>query len=201
MKPIMTIDFEASCLPRHGQSFPIEIGVADLRGNARSWLIHPHVSWESWTWTAEAEALHGLTLEHVRLHGHDIDFVMADLAAAARGYRIVSDSELDTGWLETLACAAGRPVPWRIEHVTTLFDELDATAEEISAALAMTDRTSRRRHRAGDDAGWLADLISHLRNIAARRLEAESRPIFSWDTGPIVTARDSERSVRCIGEN
>lgn len=185
MTAIMTIDFEASCLPRHGRSFPIEIGIADLQGNARSWLIRPDASWANWTWTAEAQALHGLTPDHMLLHGQCADLVMAELVDATRGYRVISDSELDTGWLETLARAASRPVPWRIDHVTTLFDELGATAGEISAALAVADRLSRRRHRAGDDAGWLASLIFHLREIAGRRLEAESPPIFSWGAAPL----------------
>lgn len=189
MTAIMTIDFEASCLPRHGRSFPIEIGIADLRGNARSWLIRPHAAWANWTWTAEAQALHGLTLDHMRLHGQCADLVMAELVDATRGYRVVSDSKLDTGWLETLARAAARPAPWRIEHVTTLFDELDATAGEISAALAVADRLFRRRHRAGDDAGWLAGLISHLQDIEALRLEAESPPIFSWGAAPAGVSR------------
>lgn len=185
MKPIMTIDFEASCLPRHGRSFPIEIGIADLQGNARSWLIRPHASWLNWAWTAEAQALHGLTFDQLQLQGQPADQVMAELISAAQGHRIISDSELDAGWLETLARASARPAPWRIDHVATLFDEFGVTPEEIGAALAMTDRVSRRRHRAGDDAKWLAGLISHLQATAARRLEAESRPIFPWDATPV----------------
>ena len=55
----MAIDFEASCLPRHGRSFPIEVGIAG-GGIARSWIIRPHAAWAGWDWTAEAEALHGL---------------------------------------------------------------------------------------------------------------------------------------------
>ena len=188
MNPIMTIDFEASCLPRHGRSFPIEIGISDLRGNRRSWLISPHASWADWSWTAEAQALHGLTLDQLHLHGEPADRVMAALVDAARGHRMVSDSALDMDWLETLARAAARPVPWRIDHVATLFDELDVTAGEISAAVAITDRLSRRRHRAGDDAGWLATLISHLQEMAGRRLEEEHRPIFDWGTAPIAMA-------------
>jgi hypothetical protein len=185
MKPIMTIDFEASCLPRHGRSFPIEVGIADPRGNARSWLIRPHASWSGWTWTAEAQALHGLTLDHLVLHGQSADHVMAELISVTRDYRIVADSKLDSAWLETLAHAATQAVPWPIDHVATLFDELDITSEDIRSALAMMDRVSRRRHRAGDDAAWLAGLIRHLQETATRRLEAENRPIFTWNSVPV----------------
>ncbi len=193
MNPTMTIDFEASCLPRHGRSFPIEVGIArvqgaELEGNARSWLIRPHASWAGWAWTAEAQALHGLTLEQLHLHGQPVDQVMAELISDTRGFRMVSDSALDSGWLRTLAQASARAVPWRIDHVASLFDELDITSEDIGAAQAMTDRISRRRHRAGDDARWLAGLIAHLQHIAARRLEAESRPIFAWENAPIAMA-------------
>ena len=52
--PILAVDFEASCLPRHGRSYPIEVGIANENGTARSWLIRPAVLWEGWTWTEEA---------------------------------------------------------------------------------------------------------------------------------------------------
>src|SRR3546814_5436437 len=61
---ILTIDFEASCLPRHGLSYPIEVGIA-REGKARSWLIRPHDDWAGWHWSAEAEALHGLDRDRV----------------------------------------------------------------------------------------------------------------------------------------
>nr|MEC6700676.1 hypothetical protein [Sphingobium sp. SJ10-10] len=38
----VTIDFEVSCLPHHGRSFPIEVGIADSQGS-RAWLIRPAI--------------------------------------------------------------------------------------------------------------------------------------------------------------
>lgn len=181
MQPIMAIDFEASCLPRHGRSFPIEVGIADLQGNARSWLIRPHGAWKDWAWTAEAESLHGLTLDDLRRHGRPADEVLAELAEAAHGHRVIADSGLDRDWLEALASVALRPPPCRIDHVVTLFDELGSSGEAIATARAVADRLPLRRHRAGDDAKWLAGLIGCLWQDAARA-RARDRPLFAWDT-------------------
>lgn len=63
MTSLLAIDFEASCLPRHGRSFPIEVGVADGEGWSRAWLISPHADWDDWHWTSEAENEHGITRE------------------------------------------------------------------------------------------------------------------------------------------
>ena len=37
---IVTIDFEASCLPQRGRSYPIEVGIAGNKGSL-AWLIQP----------------------------------------------------------------------------------------------------------------------------------------------------------------
>ncbi len=86
----MAIDFEASCLPRHGRSFPIEVGIAG-GGIARSWIIRPHAAWTGWDWTAEAEALHGLSRARIEAEGEPADLVLAQLAAAVAGCRVVAD--------------------------------------------------------------------------------------------------------------
>jgi DNA polymerase III epsilon subunit-like protein len=183
MKPIMAIDFEASCLPRHGRSFPIEVGIADLRGNARSWLIRPHTCWADWSWTAEAQALHGLTRDALRRDGRPAHEVLAELGEAVRGHRVIADSMLDRDWLAALASAAARPAPCRIDHVAELFDELGATPDAVATARGRADRLPLKRHRAGDDARWLAGLITCLQ--ATREEEAEDRPLFAWGATPV----------------
>lgn len=169
----MTIDFEASCLPRHGRSFPIEVGIAD-GVMSRSWLIRPHESWAGWDWTAEAEGLHGLSRERITLEGLPVAIVLAELAAAARGRRIVADSLIDQYWLHTLATAAGAPSPFVIEHVATLIDEQGADEERVSAAVAFADSGAMTRHRAAGDALWLSAVIAHISG-AAQNL---SRPLL-----------------------
>jgi len=162
---ITTIDFEASCLPRHGRSFPIEVGIAD-GATSRSWLIRPHESWAGWDWTAEAEALHGLSRARIERDGLPASVVLAELVAATQGHRIVADSLIDQYWLDTLAAAAGVPTPFTIQHVATLFDEQGADEEQVGAAVTFADGQGVTRHRAAGDALWLSALIAHVRGIA-----------------------------------
>lgn len=158
---ILTIDFEASCLPKHGRSFPIEVGIAG-GGMSRSWLIRPHESWAGWDWTGEAEALHGLSLERVRNEGLPVDAVLDRLIAAMDGCRAVADSVIDQYWLETLANAAGEAAPFVIDHVSMLLDEYGAGERRITSAVAYADARYPVRHRAASDAAWLSALIDHV---------------------------------------
>lgn len=158
---IRTIDFEASCLPRHGRSFPIEVGIAGA-GWTQSWLIRPHESWAGWDWTPEAQALHGLSLERVMREGMPAAAVFHQLVAMLDGCRVVADSVIDQYWLETLAEAAGAEAPLVIDHVSMLLDEHGADERAICAAVAYADALHPTRHRAGCDASWLAALLDHV---------------------------------------
>jgi hypothetical protein len=169
---IIAIDFEASCLPRHGRSFPIEVGIAGVDGGARSWLIRPHDSWAQWDWTAEAEALHGLTRARIMAEGLPADQVLRELENAVWGRRLVADSLIDQYWLDTLAQAAGTGTALRIGHVATLFDELDVSEAAIRAATAQADALGTIRHRAAGDALWLAAVIDALGREAHPASEA-----------------------------
>lgn len=159
---ILAIDFEASCLPRHGRSYPIEVGIADGQGTARSWLIRPSSQWEGWTWTEEAERLHGLTRERLFDEGQSATVVTVELRQAVAGHCLVADSEIDGYWMRTLAAAGGvSPLP-AIEHIMTLVGQLDLPDEEVRACVDLVDRRGFPRHRAADDARWLAALIASL---------------------------------------
>ena len=158
---IMAIDFEASCLPRHGRSFPIEVGVAG-GGMARSWIIRPHAAWAGWDWTDEAEALHGLSRARIEAEGEAADVVLAELAAAVAGCRVVADSMIDQYWLQTLADTESVMAPFPIDHVSLLLDEWGADESRIAAAMAHADALHRARHRAAADALWLSGLIDAL---------------------------------------
>lgn len=158
---MLTIDFEASCLPRHGRSYPIEVGLAG-GGMVRSWLIRPHESWAGWDWTQEAEGLHGLTRARIEQDGQPVETVLAALAAATQGHSVVADSLIDQYWLDTMATAAGMPSPFRITHVATVMDEQRAGPDRVAAAVAFADAQGALRHRAGGDALWLASVLAHV---------------------------------------
>lgn len=157
---ILTIDFEASCLPRHGRSYPVEVGIAG-DDFSRSWIIRPHDDWTGWDWTQEAESLHGLDRARIAREGQAADVVLAELIAAVGGRRIVADSLIDQYWLETLAAAAGAPVPFRIDHVALLLEERGVDERRVAAAMGIADARFPARHRARSDALWLQALVRH----------------------------------------
>jgi hypothetical protein len=185
---ILTIDFEASCLPCHGRSYPIEVGIADASGRSQSWLICPHRSWDGWDWTQEAQSLHGLTHERLEREGLPASVVAEQLVRALAGHRVIADSTIDAYWLAALAKAANIFPPAKIEYIGTLFDELGTTSSEILLAQTQVDRLAFRRHRAGEDARWLFALIQILMDLSASRARAAQAAAPSWpaDSHPML---------------
>ena len=181
---IITIDFEASCLPRHGRSYPIEVGIADTSSKSRSWLIQPHRNWDGWAWTEEAERLHGISYEQLRRDGLPADEVASLLRGALMGHRVIADSSIDTYWLQTLVAATRVSIPAKLDHINDVLDGLGATTQEIIDAQAILARKGFRRHRAGDDARWLFALIEmltknsnqHARTAGAKGFQASVHP-------------------------
>jgi hypothetical protein len=92
---IITIDFEASCLPCHSNSYPIEVGIADACG-LRALLIRPLLSWMGWDWTEEAEQLHGITRGQLLRKRHPVKDVVLALNQFLSGCRVVADSNLNS---------------------------------------------------------------------------------------------------------
>ena len=172
---LLAIDFEASCLPRDGRSYPIEVGVADSDGRRRSWLIRPAPEWADWHWSAEAEALHGISRQRLAAAGLPPVRVLAELGSSVSGGRIFADSTLDDDWLRTLARAAGVRPPFRVGHFATLLDELGTTPAEMAEAEAAAAAADLRPHRAADDAARLGLMIGALAAAAGRR--AGARPL------------------------
>lgn len=183
---LLAIDFEASCLPRHGRSYPIEVGVADGAGWSRSWLIRPDSRWDGWTWTAEAEALHGIDRGRLIREGRPARDVMIALNAAASAHRVLADHDLDRQWLATLADAAGIPAEFRIGHVGELLDEWRPAPSTLEHAVAVADALVPVRHRAAPDALWLATMAKAIAP------QATDVALFDWGTAPTVAARQQD---------
>lgn len=156
MDRVALIDFEASCLPAHGASFPIEVALARTDGSSHTWLIRPHPRWEHWDWTQEAEDLHGITRKILEKDGEAPEKVLAELAEAADGCDVFADAELDAYWLEVLASAVRKPVPFPIRFLGELFVERGFTREQVTDALDEAKAQLPREHVARDDAKRLA---------------------------------------------
>ncbi len=150
------IDFEASCLPDYGQSFPIEVALAEVGGDSRQWLIRPAPEWEYWDWAPEAEALHGLSRLQIEREGLPVRQVLTELAEAAEGCEIYADADLDAFWLETLGQAAGTQAPFAVRYLGELLVELGVKRPQVVEALAEGRRRIPREHAARDDALRLA---------------------------------------------
>jgi len=172
MSPIYTLDFEASCLPQHGRSFPIEVGVAGPDGFAKAWLIKPDPAWDGWTWTPEAEALHGVTREQLARDGLPAEVVLDELRAVLRGQPAYADSYLDARWMRLLEAAAGALPLVDVRHIDALVDRLGIDDAGVARALQAANAGAFRRHRAADDARWLQALVMGFQAEAAPVLVA-----------------------------
>lgn len=155
-RPVAIIDFEASCLPEAGESYPIEVALAKIDGGTRSWLIRPTGEWRFWDWSAEAERLHGISRAMLAEQGHNPEDVLDGLAAEAAGYDIYADCDLDAYWLETLAQACGRAPPFRVRYLGELLCAQGVSRADVVAALDHARQMLPAEHVARNDASRLA---------------------------------------------
>ena len=162
---LAVIDFEGSCFPSDGRSFPVEVAACRVgSGETREWLIRPHPSWAEWTWTTSAEAVHGISRELLDREGRPADQVLAELCAFVEGLKVVSDSEADQHWLGVLAEAGCGVATFRIESSAHLLKLLGVEGQtQDDARWREADRLARDRipgdHRAGPDARRGAEII------------------------------------------
>jgi hypothetical protein len=156
------IDFEASCLPDYGESFPIEVALVPVGGQPRSWLIKPSPRWRYWDWSEEAEKLHGISRDLLADKGLPVRQVLDELGEAARGCRVYADSDLDAYWLDILAQACNRPAPFPVLYLGELFQEMKTTPHAIERAEAIALKRLPQLHIACKDARRLAITVELL---------------------------------------
>ncbi len=165
--PMMTIDFEATCLPESMRSMPIEVAVCDVaHGRLWEWLVDIP---DGALWDPGSMDLHGLAPRDLIRYGLPADQVAASLEAAVAGYAVVSDAVGPDGfWLRQLYRLAGRgEPPFKLGSWWMLLERLRrrtgvAGAVEIDAAITLARRRFPREHRAGPDARRNAEVIRIL---------------------------------------
>lgn len=164
--PIAAIDLEASCLPDYGRSYPIEVALCSVGGDVLfSALIKPHPSWFDWDWNPTAERLHGISRERLRAEGRSCAEVMADLNAVARDLRVVSDSQLDQTWVQTLAEAAEASPDFSIVLLKDILADYALRPVDRDMVAVASERAFLKFpevHRATPDAQRLAETIRLL---------------------------------------
>jgi hypothetical protein len=154
------IDVEASGFGP--ESWPVSIAWSDSTGEIRKLLVKPEPGWTHWD--SEAERVHGIDRERLARNGRPPADVAARIEEDLRGALAFSDApDFDTAWLGTLYAAAGRPMPFRIDHADDLLvGALLRPNELLWQAQARLDRvkadlhaTASGRHDAGYDVGFL----------------------------------------------
>ena len=165
MKPIAIIDFEASCLPEAGESYPVEVALATIDGRSRTWLIKPAPEWRYWDWSDEAESLHGISAAMLERDGLEPRRVLRELAEEAAGYRVCADCDLDAYWLDTLAAACRMPAPFPISYLGEVLRESGVTRPQVLAALDAAKLALPREHVARHD----ADRLAHAMRLLERQ--------------------------------
>lgn len=156
------IDFEASCLPEYGQSYPIEVAVARIDGSSRAWLIRPAESWRYWDWSDEAETLHGISQEMLDAQGLPPAQVIAEMAEFVGDCSIYADADLDQYWLEVLCQAVAAPLPFPVHYLGEFLRERGFTRTQVVAALDEAKRRLPKEHLAREDAKRLALVVKLL---------------------------------------
>jgi hypothetical protein len=150
--PVVIIDFEASCLPEHGRSYPIEVAVGDIdTGVVQEWLIRPEPQWMKWDWDPAAERAHGLSQDTIVRGGESRAKVARAVARILNGQAVLSDHPpYDQLWLARLM--QGDPGV-RIEPLQAFWDRIVGGARRalIERALAHARQVAPIRHRAGAD--------------------------------------------------
>ncbi len=157
------IDIEASGFGPG--SWPVSVAWCDHCGEIRKLLIRPLPQWTHWD--AAAEQVHGLTRGRLLAEGLDPAEVANRLETDLKGLLAFSDApDFDSGWLDALYQALGRPRPFHLDQADDLLvGAMLHPGELLWQAQARLDRvrddlrkTASGRHDAGYDVGFLVAL-------------------------------------------
>lgn len=158
------IDLEASGLSAN--SWPIEIGWAFPDGPPQSVLLRPDETWPLSAWDPSAQALHGISRDHLQHNGVSCLKACQHLNQTLHGVEVYSDApDWDGFWLMRAFHSA---------HIKPQFTLLDygklmapLTTGREAHLFKIADTLAPRTHRAADDAGHLRTLY----NLATGKTE------------------------------
>ena len=106
-------------------SWPVEVGWSTVGGGTESHLIRPLAGWTNWS--AEAEAIHGVSLDYLREHGEPAEIVarrVADVVAARGVIAISAAAGRDQRWLDRLLQQVGVNQEWYVCEAERLNREI-----------------------------------------------------------------------------
>lgn len=153
-KRIAFVDVEASGLM--AGAFPVEVAWATAAGSGEA-LLNPSGYWNETRWDADAEAMHGLTLQELRRKGRHPMIVAAALESALAGRIAFSDSpDHDQAWLDMIHSAAGVPRTYSVETIGRLIGFLGLPPKRAYALFEETRATHPPRGRARSGVAYLS---------------------------------------------
>lgn len=170
VRRIAILDFEASCRPNVGRSYPIEVAVGiPETGEIRSWLIKPERAWiAEWDWYYESELVHGLTRDHLLAQGLARAQVVRELSAVIGNREVVSDHPPAEGYW--LAVLFGEEKLRPVGALGALLEEIAGGGLPGRAMLERAHAHARhvapRTHRAGDDVRHMMAVLQELLRLA-----------------------------------
>lgn len=155
MKDIAFIDLEASGLS--ARSWPIEVGWCFANGGVHALLIKPAPEWSLNDWSAQAEALHGISHETLLKDGLEPKEACDRLNAALAGKIIYSDApDWDGFWLYRLFQAGKKRQRFIVSDLASLLRSVPE--DRIGPLVAAAELRAPRRHRAAPD-------VMHMRML------------------------------------
>lgn len=152
---LAVVDVEASGLSP--LSYPIEVGIYGNRVQYQK-LILPVKSWDHWS--AKAEALHGLSRDHLLRNGKHVRDVARELNSLLGATCVYSDhADWDGFWIQRLFAAASIRQHFSVADIRDLFTTGEL-ADYTTAFEGLNRDVRRRAHRALDDARTIHEAMA-----------------------------------------
>lgn len=152
------VDIEASGLGSH--SYPIEVGVVLGNGATYEALIKPPANWQHWD--AEAEQIHGISLQTLRRKGRPLQEVCEALNTLCAGKTLYSDCWVyDSPWLTKMFAEAGVVPRFKCSPIEAILKEehLENWGERKDEYVRSTQIVP---HRALNDAIIISETLERL---------------------------------------
>lgn len=148
VKAPIVIDIEASGFG--SDSYPIEIGLIDGKGNRYCSLIKPLPEWTHWS--ESAEALHGISRDTLMRNGHSPEEITEEINRRLSGQTAYADAwQHDLPWLRKLFFAALKEPKFRLSPIESIMTKAQIHIwDKIKADVIA--KTTSARHRASTDA-------------------------------------------------
>ncbi|WP_160062229.1 hypothetical protein [Psychromonas sp. L1A2] len=144
------IDIEASGFG--GESYPIEVGLVLSNGERFCILILPAEGWVHWN--KEAEKVHHISRETLKIHGKSVSEVACLLNDKLAGKTLYSDGwVVDKPWLTTLFYASGVEMKFTVSSLEMILSDAQMKIWHKTKDKIII-QSNIQRHRASNDA-WV----------------------------------------------